>query len=290
MPIELRWKASFSASCLHAATCLHEGLPVANPELAATLEPARQQLARECEACGLSADSFFPLLVELSAEFENNRQLIARAAARLRGSGSVGDTMLSRLAGCLADLEAALLRQQPRLVDELAVRGRPLREQWEARGPGLLRQMAKLTDESLLAPAAEVVLVAPFVGGHGRAHLQTNQVTFEAVLANPHPDLPEVLRLAWLLAQLQLDLPRFSDSIPGDRLPLVARLATLPAVLAAAEAVELAAYDAAMQTRALECWHLPAEVDQRLHSWWSAYYEGTPRWSTALAALDAMLA
>ncbi len=287
--MQLRWKASFSATCLHAAACMHEGLPIADTAIATTLEPAIKALLRELNACSLPVDETLPLLVSLAAEYENNRQLVEIVATRTVEANSLGTAAITRLAGCVADLEAALLRESPMLVDELAVRGRPLREQWEARGPGLMRQVAMLTEESLLVPSGEIVLVSPIVGGHGRAHLRNNRVTFEAVLANPHAVLPETLRLGWLLAQLNFDLPCYSDSIAGPRLPLIAKLASVPLILAAAETVELAELSTATLSESLACWYLPTDLAAPLQQWWGTYTTGKTRWTVALAALDAML-
>jgi len=291
--MKLRWKASFSASCLHAAACLHEGLPVSDRAVAAVLQPAIDELLQELNACGLAPELMLPRLVELAAEFENNRQLVEMTVNRTLGAGSVSESAISRLAGSIAGLEAAWLRHQPELVEQLAVRGRPLREQWEARGPGLLRMMEKLSVENLIASSAEVVLVSPLVGGHGRAHLLSNRVTLEAVLTHPHPELPETVRLGWLLAQLNLDLPMHSESVPGFRLPRLASLATLPLVLAAAELVELAKFDEATLSRAIDFWHLGSpttdNLPQHLLDWWQAYSTSETRWQVALAALDQML-
>jgi len=288
--MQLRWKASFSATCLYAANCIAEDLPIADAQLATALKPAVDGLLHEINTAGLSVPSMLQQLVSLAAEQENNRQLVELAVKKLRGTGSIGPESVTRLTGCVADLEAAMLRARPQLVEELAVRGRPLREQWEARGPGLLKAMARLVgDEAFLASAAEIVLVAPLVGGHGQAHLQSNQVTFEAVLANPHAELPEILRLGWLLGQLNFDLPRFSDSIPGSRLEYVASLAALPLVLAAAEEVELVSSASDMLAQTLECWHQPIETSECLPDWWQTYYEGNVRWTVAIAGLDAML-
>jgi len=291
--MELRWKASFSASCLHAAASMSEGLPVAESTIATALYPPTEVLTSELYTYGFAVESTLPLLVGLAADYENNRQLIEMAARRIQGAGAISEAALSVLTGCINDLEAAWLREQPRLVEELAVRGRPLREQWEARGPGLLRAITKLTTEKFMASSAEVVLVSPLVGGHGRAHLLNNRVTFEAVLTNPYPELPETLRLGWLLSQLNLDVPVLSEPVSQQRLPRLARLATLPLVLAAAESVELATLDESTLARAIECWHLapslPDETPQKLLDWWQAYVGSSTRWPVAMMALDQML-
>ena len=131
--MQFRWKASFSATCLHAAASIHEGLPIADHELASTLLDEVENLDRELKACSLSAEQAFPLLISLAAEYENNRELVEVAVTRLLGKSSLNDVLVSKLAGSVASLENALLQKTPQLVEELAVRGRPLREQWEAR-------------------------------------------------------------------------------------------------------------------------------------------------------------
>ena len=250
--MDLRWKVSFSASCLNAAAALVEGLPAANSEIAAVLHPPTEELVAELHVLQFDVATALHDLTGLTADYENNRQLVEMMLRRARGANSVDSATVARLAGCIADLEAAWLRQQPNLVEELAVRGRPLREQWEARGPGLLRSITRLTDDMFLAPSAEVVLVCPLVGGHGRAHLHQNRVTLEAVLTNPQTELPETLRLGWLLAQLHLDVPTRSEPVSPQRLPWLASWATLPLVLAAAESVELARLDEVTLSSAIE--------------------------------------
>ena len=291
--MKLRWTSSLSSTSLHAAACFWEGLPLADPNLASELAPAIEKFLNEFETCRLSVSELLPVLVGLASEVGANRQLVDRAATRLWGQGATNETSLHQLAGAISDLETSLLRARPQLEEELAVRGRPLREQWEGRGPGLLRQMAQLSDELLLAPAAEIVLVAPLAGGHGRAHQRSNRLTFEAVLTNPHPELPETLRMGWLLAQLNLDLPVFADNFSTHRLPIISQLATVPLALAAAERVELIELSPLSISQALKCWHLPsglpADLDRLLSNWWETYTCGKSNWAVALTALDAML-
>src|SRR5206468_2245664 len=112
------------------------------------------------------------------------------------------------------------------------------------------------TDPTVLVPQADVVLVHPFLGGHGQAWLFYNCVTLEGVLANPHAELPEVVRLGWLLSQLNLELPAISELIEPLRLPRVGSLAMLCVALSAAEEVELARADERTIARAIDWWRL----------------------------------
>jgi hypothetical protein len=290
---ELRWKVSASATCLHAATCRAAGIPAANAELATALDAAADALSVELASVGWPVPEALRVLAELASEVDNNRQLVSRAAARLQPPLN-DDATLVRLAGAISDLGAAMRLAQPQIEDELAVRVGPIREQWEARGPGMLREVARLTDEAVVPAAAEIVLVAPYAGGHGLAHAAHNRVTLEAVLVNPVAELPEAVRLAWLISQLNSDLPRFSDVLPAQAARLAMSFAMIPPVLAAAEAVELSRCDESTISLAVDVWRLLAEppdaVASKLWTWWNAWLDRPKSWPVAVAALDRMLA
>jgi hypothetical protein len=290
--MEMHWRVSFSASCLHAAEAISCGQLIADARLAEAITEPAQELRREIVNAGLPRATFWRHLVGLGATIDNNRQLTELAIRKTIGAQQRNDTLATELAGHIAEIEMAVRQAFPDMLEELTLRCKPLREQWEARGPGLLRSMASWTDIGLIAPRADVVLVYPALGGGGVAHLPYNNVRIEAVLANPDPQLPEVVRLGWLLGQLNLDLPVFSESIHGRRLPHVAELAMLPVALQAAEDVELTEVDETSLGRALQTWHVvtPPDLDpvDVLQRWWGTYLETRPRLDIALAALDRM--
>ena len=305
--MELTWKASESASALYAATCLSAGLAVADARLAEAIAPAIGVVLAEFAACGAPADRLLPILTGLATRgVEDNRQLIEQGLAKLVGSRSSLTASTGRLAGAIGGLEAAyqnayrttVAADAPDLVDELSLRGRPLLEQWKTRGSGLLLHIARSTEENVIAAAAEVALVYPLVGGHGIAFRSLNAVTFEAVLTNPGDALPEVLRLAWLLSQLNLDLPMYADHVSAPHLEAVGQWAMVPPVLAAAEIVKLAPFSAEAVGSALAAWRLVdvAEAEDvvaakalTLTTWWQTYQQGKTPWTVALAALEQML-
>lgn len=295
MAIELRWLASMSASAFHAVEALFQGQTLVDENLHEALTGPTERLVDEIEQAGLAPPDMVPLLAALSVGIENNRELVEVAIAKLRGrSESLGE-VTGRLAGRIADLESALRSTLPNVADQLALRGEPLRQQWEARGPGLLMHFGRLTDPSLVAKRADVALVYPVLGGDGTAHLPLNTVRIEALLANPHPELPEMVRLAWLLSQLQLDAPIHSEQIPRARLPYVARLATLPGVLESAQYVELLGNGPALLPSALATWRVvpPDETDtvaDVVSAWWQTYQESSNvPLRIALSSLDRML-
>lgn len=290
MNTEVIWRPELATSILHAAEAIARKQPLADSRLAAAIAEPAMQLAAEIRAADLPAGRFWAHLLPLSAGIASRRQLVEAAVTKTIGRGLRFDSTVSNLDASLAALEKAAHAALPKLREELPLRERPIREQWEARGNGLLRHMGQLTDESLIPSRCEVLLVHPALGGFGEAHLAYNSVRLEGVLANPLAELPEVVRLAWLIAQLQLDLPAISESIHADRLPHIARYAMLPAALIAAESVELVRFAPDALARAIAAWSLsvPTGVDAAalISEWWQTYQETRPPWSVALEALD----
>lgn len=289
---ELRWTVSFSASCLHAAEAFARGQLIADPRMADAIAEPAQHLRHAIHVAGLPRDGFWHTLVGLSSIIQGHRELALRAASRVVG-GAQAELVAPEIAACIADVERAVRRALPDLSEELALRTRPMREHWEATGPGLLRGVAHWSDGALLTDEATIVLVHPALGGGGTAFLPLNLVHLEAMLTHPVPQLPEALRLSWLLSQLNLELPRFCDRIHGSRLPLVAELAMLPVTLRAAEDLDLVQLDPASLELALSAWRVitPAEIDpvDVVWRWWETYLDTRPAWEIALTALDRML-
>ncbi len=293
MPVHLTWKAPFTTSCLHAAEGWCRGLAVVDPLLAEAVAGPAAELKAVVESLGAPPGRIWRQLFALSGSSDIGRHLAETALAKTIGRGQHFEAQSSILAAMLSQLQTAVRGAIPNLTEELALRERPIREQWEARGPGLLWNIANLTEPGVVPEQADVLLVRPAFGGAGGAHLQANSIRIEAVLANPHAELPEVVRLAWLLAQLDLDLPRQSEEIQTDRLPHVARLAMIPPILKAAEGVELVHYSPELIGRAIAAWHLavPPGLDAVtvVSDWWETYQQGKPPFCVALAALDAMV-
>ena len=290
----LRWRVSLSSSCFHAAAALSRQEPFADERLRAALQEPAAALLAELRGGGIEIREFFDQAVPLAADFESNRGLAERILAKLPSrSGELNQQAAGRLAGWFTELEAAFTAAVPRVVDELTLRSGPLRDQWEARGPGLLAAIARKTEPGVLPASAEVVLVHPALGGAGAACSLYNKVVLEAVLTNPLGDLPETVRLGWLLSTLNLDLPKYSETLRREKLPLLACLAMLPAALAAAEDVELIGERPSL-ARALTAWRLASDgaadsLAERLKQWWATYQESRPPWGVALAALDQLL-
>lgn len=293
--MQLAWKPGPLNSALHAAFAIARDKKLVDPRLQGALAEPAAALQQEIAASGLPVGPFRRSLAGFATQFDAPRQIVERAVMKVFGQTTPGSLLIAKIAAPLTAVVQAFQLACPNPAEALRLRERPLREQWESRGAGLLRQLALLTDERLIPEAATVVLVHPALGGGGEAHLAQNAVTIEAVLTNPLPDLPEVVRLGWLIAQLQCDLPAFADHVNAQRLPYVAAFALLPAVLHAAECVELVHNTPDLLTSAIEAWHLPklpdlnvADTAGLVTEWWRTYQQDRPAWPVAITALDRM--
>lgn len=154
----------------------------------------------------------------------------------------------------------------PRLASELPLRTRPFLELWDARGPGLLRQLFSRRGSSPLDAAGNRCLIAwvyPAMGGGGWSDLGGQVVFFEAVLTNAFEPLSELLRLTWHVALATLpagEATNMDSSVAeiADRFGVsqsdAAAAAWIPSVLAAGEHVELTVADERHTVLALQAW------------------------------------
>jgi hypothetical protein len=302
MATELRWIANLPASAMHAAQAIlnQQGLTDAN--LAAVLAAPTRRLETEIAEFPLRPDQVLPQLIALAAGISQPQELAEVTLAKLLPRKQFQNRE-SRLVEAIRETIAVFNKAVPDVLEELTVRSGPIRNQWDARGPGLLAAMRRLTSPDFIVDRADVVLLYPVLGGDGCAFAQYNTVAMEAVLADPVPGLPEMVRLAWLLAQLNSDLPGVQGQINAlnavrgprtrDRLEELVAFATLPLVLAAAEEVELASCGSKQIELALQSWYqrrtdcieIPADL---LFNWWTTYQRSGSNWHIAIAALIQM--
>ena len=179
-----------------------------------------------------------------------------------------------RLIELLSQAGAVLRQHRPHMEAELPLRIRPLREQWLARGPGLLRQIDLcIGDNHSSATPIDVIGVIPLIGGAGQAFPSQSAVLIEAVLTNADERLPELVRLAWLVTQLRLTTA--SETATSFYVSRRCQLAALLLALAAADHLEWFAPTPPPLALALQTWlHASAPLAERstatLPADWSA--------------------
>ncbi|MEW4563317.1 hypothetical protein AB1K70_12375 [Bremerella sp. JC770] len=294
MNLDLRWQENTWTSCLHAAQILAGNPPSGvSEDLVKAVGPAVKSLVSELRMAQVIPKLFWRHALPLSAQIDGKAELAKVVLRKTHGLEASESAYATSIGGALTDLAHAYATAIPKAADELLLRRRPLREAWEARGPGLLHFLQRVLPEEFLPETADVILVLPISGGRGTAHLAYNSVRLEGMLYDPNPQLPEVARLGWLLSQLRLDLPMYSEEIDPDRIGTVARLATLPGILYAAEEVELIRPGTVRLADALKLWQVTHTGHEALaeivSQWWQTQETRRAPWRIALLALDRML-
>jgi hypothetical protein len=290
----LRWIVSSEVSALHAAAALAEGRKIVDARLAETLAEPAAKLFLALKTAELASADFFRHAIPLACRADNLDLAVLTIEAAKRGTDrELSASDRDEVAEALDELFAAQHVAIPDLAQQLAVRTAPLAEQWEARGPGLLAQIGRSTDRSLIPAEVDVVLVYPACGGGGAASLSYNLVRIEAVLANPCAAVPEVVRLGWLIAQSKFEPPELLRRLTPARWQWLAGMALAPAALDSAQYVELTRWDMSTLQAALDLWGLADKLQpdqaRALFRWWKLWDEVRADWEHCIAALDTVL-
>lgn len=294
MPIQLTWKPSTTLAAMHLAYCASHFA-----DSTVFRDPKNQSrvvlLGGAIKELVLPLSRVWGLIFQLSPDSHTLDDLAGRLSLRCLRAEERSEALLSRLRSSLREAELAFASEHPEYVAEMSLRQRPMQEQWEAYGPGLIFEMQRLLGGNILVEQAEICLVPPVSGGFGWAHLHTNRCHFEALLTNADQELTEVLRLAWLVGQLDFDRPQFSDRINAFQLPRVAGMAMLPPTLAAGEHLGLCRLTDQTLQRAIHLWRLEQDADRAgelaelLMVWWETASSSQADWPVALTGLDRML-
>ncbi len=291
MTMNLQWTSNVNLSAYHTIWCLNH-FPDRELTDSSELLQAAVDLQNLVEDIQTPPLRFWDQLFTLSATVDYSGALAERLSQRIGLSSKLHTT---RLAAELNNCRRQFERVVPNYATEILLRTGPLRQMWDGHGAGLLRQIVLLTEEQLLVADAQVVLVQPVLGGMGYAHLTTNRIHLEGLLTHAAPQLPESLRIAWLLSQLDLERPVYSELINALRLRSVAGLAMLPVVLAAGQELELCQSSPQLLRQAIELWYVDtlqidaATISAIVSTWWETCQSSRPAWKTALTGLDQML-
>jgi len=243
----IRWEIGDRLSALHAARCWAAGTPGIDTQLEARLVDPLSQLTKRLAAAEIDLEIFWRRLIAAAAAGSSDSEA-CQAALLAAGLGELGvDGTSSAILTHLAETRLVFQERYPKSSQQLSLRARPIREQWEAYGAGLLRRMATLTHESFIPKSVVCVLLSPYRGGDGDCDHRAATLWMEAVLTNPVPTVPEVLRLAWLIIRIgsgtQILQPLAPESTADTddckRASLVLGLAVLPVVLEASAYLEL---------------------------------------------------
>lgn len=287
-PVSFSWSYSPLVSALHAAELCSRRLNWVASPIKALVEPSAQAVASCVGQLVPKVDTFWEHVSALCLDEPDLRSATSQAC-HLAGMAAA-EQPLEELVTAVRQLCDAFVAAVPDLEGQLRLRSRPLRELWEARGPGLISYLMQLLKLPSPAGAIRAAFVYPVHGGWGVAHPKYCSLRFEAVLTNPAARLPETVRLAWLVGQLLVSrcLPPSWLDQPGRR--QLFPLALVPPVLQAATHVEWLETDRQLIQEAVSLWCAQPLTEQQadaLWHWWTNYQDSSS-FADAVCRLEAV--
>jgi hypothetical protein len=284
MSTALTWRISETVNALYAAwACWTRPQQVA-PEVSEALAEPLARLRAALEEERVPASSFWWHVFPAAALASEDPQRLAEITV-VKSIGQLEAPLrVPRFARVLREL-------RQRATPELAAPALDfLQAAWQRHGSALVTTIGQLTEPELVPESASVIGVTPITDGGGLAVLSGNVAVIEAVETDAWPDLPEVVRLAWLVSQLQLDLPGYSEQLPAARRGMAAELAMLPPALEAVRRCRITEASLAdLLGRVGGSWPTPPlepAAQGNLLSWWSVYQSRHPTFALGLSALD----
>ncbi|MFN9604369.1 MAG: hypothetical protein ACK6A7_13115 [Planctomycetota bacterium] len=298
IPMQVTWKPNLSTSALHVAEASWQTPDrVTDPEVLATMQPYADRLGRwVADHFPGDQQPFWSTLISTGSTIDSNREL-ASAVLGLHGRSDLDATQASLLAGLITDVEAAFRGLFPKYVEQSAFRFRPLQEQWLGYGRGLMTQWNRTAKRNSMIDACIVIGMQPVLGGFGKSHPDRDMVRIEAVLTNARPELPEVIRLGWLISQLNPHTEGFFEPVASESTTHLIALATLVPTLAAGQEIELTRCDVTTVSAAIEQWlpshsterETPTELASLLLEWWHSPVRVASDWAAATHILAKQL-
>lgn len=292
--VEVVWNVAGDLSAAHAAYVVATGAKSTDPKTEALLIDPVAQINTRLVNEAIDVAGFWRTYL---SEIASGMTLDQACDASLMSAGC-SELQLDATAGAiakqLAEAKSQFDGRFPKLVDQLELRGRPLRQRWNALGAGCLREVERLIwqnspPEDWWPSRVNGYLVQPVRGGDGGWDGPDCRFWMEAMLTDADPALPEVLRVAWLVSSIAIENHSRSRSSESE-LITAWKLASVPIVLSAATAVELVASDPLPIAKAMSMWHVASPTAAGLVSqWWEDWQVSKTALPVALRDLSKQL-
>lgn len=232
-------------------------------------------------------------LVPIAAQAEDFHHWAELCALELFGEDPEPETV-GRLDAVLSEA-MEIVDEHVIPVDERAtLESSPLRDRWQRDARDYIQALIELTDESIVPEKAFIYLIPTLTGDIAKTHPVEDIIEVEVEQSIALTELPDVIRLGWLVAQLNMNTLSPELDLPEDKLDLLKKLALVPVALSASEAAGWAVCQERTIEQAAQTWlgkrkELTKPAIEALDAWWEVYRERRPPWKSALTALHRML-
>ena len=219
---------------------------------------------------------------------------VATAIRRCGRDPSINRGVISKIDRGTTDLWSIVAQRYPRIDEQLPLRIRAIKDQWDTYGRGLLKHVERAVwdtnpPDDWWPPDITARMVHPIAGGGGDVCDDGQSFWMEAVLTDVDPRLPEVLRAAWLAIRVGIGShlttrsasANSSESNSGGTVSIgdVYRRwshASVPLLMSAAWDIGLADPGVSVAD-AMQLWQYgDAATAERVDRWWSSRDRDTP--------------
>ncbi|TWU63086.1 hypothetical protein [Crateriforma conspicua] len=215
-PTQVRWSTHGRLSMLHAAHVVAGGAGCVDAATEKAMAAPVTQINARLVSESLDVYRFWDAVIRTAA-VRKDGPVQRKAAIKdyeqalldAGGSELQSEQTASAIADLFSSAGSAFDRRFPKLNQQLELRGRPLREAWESYGPGLLNQISKKIwqgqpPDDWWPAKVNGYWVQPMRGGDGGV-APDGRFWIEAMLTDAHRELPEVLRIAYLVTLIAVD-------------------------------------------------------------------------------------
>ncbi|NNE00515.1 MAG: hypothetical protein HKN47_24635 [Pirellulaceae bacterium] len=296
--VSIRWSSDAALSAVHAAHVVATGGFCTDQKTEQALVESVTDINNRLLSASLDIGTFWLRLLSETAFDPTNTRTCEIALLDSGCSKLQLEQTASVISNRLSDSRLAFQRRFPKLTEQLALRGRPIRDLWDTVGPGLLSNIAKQIwvgspPNDWWPPRVDAVLVQPMRGGDGGFDSAAHKFWIEAVLTDSDPDVPEVLRVAWLVTQLAVEtqtLERSSERTSERSGTLPWSIGSVPLVLSAGKYLDLVKGPELPIQAALQHWRLgDANTAAVVTRWWQAWQKDPTPMPVGLKHLDKLL-
>jgi hypothetical protein len=293
--VKLRWTSQSPLSAIHAAHAVATGATCNDRKTEQALASPVAEINSRLLSASLDIAAFWKRLHAETLFQVPPEQACAIALSAAGCSELQVDQTARVILNRLGDSRVAFDRRFPKLSEQLKLRGRPLRDQWETYGPGLLSNITQqIWNDSPPADwwpsRVEAILVQPMRGGDGGYDADAARIWIEAVLTDIDPSVPEVLRLAYLITQLAIDSHTRERSSDGTSTSLPWTIGLVPITLTAGKELELVRSPGLPIDTAMRLWNIgSAEIATTTQRWWDNHQSKATPLPVALKELSTHL-
>ena len=292
--LKLRWEANPELSAAWATYVVATGIICTDEKTEQALVSAGKEINHRLVTASIDNRRFWTCFLDRSVAGDDADTSVAISLMKAGCSELQLEPTAKGIGSRLGEARHLFFQRFPKLEEQLPLRYAPLRERWETIGSGLLREVERQVWQNSPPhdwwPATVTVsAVQPIAGGGGGLDPDSDSIWVEAMLADPDPIIPEVLRVVWLVTSLAIETHIRSRT--GERMMSNAwSLVSVPLVLSAASQLEMFPSGDLPIGRAVQMWHgASSETVQTLELWWREYAASTTPLPLALQALEASL-